>query len=167
MRGCPAVSIKEVTKSVCVRVVIKRPVQPCASYLLFLDEVMYLRMALGTSIVSSFTSTMSKEFTYDSFLSPTCEAQHRQLGPTFYNLRCCYKEPQVKTVWPGHWGSRWWGCSGAQTPRQPWSGLLKSPPAAARWADPAALWGQLHVTEHLPSCWRSGSVGLWRLAGPP
>ncbi len=70
-------------------------------------------------------------------------------------------------VWPGRWGSRWWGCSGARTPRQPWSGLLKSLPAAARWADPAALWGRLRVTERLPSCWRCGSVGLWRLAGPP
>ena len=43
----------------------------CVSYLLPLDEVMYLRIAFGTSIVSSFTNTMSKELMYDSFLSST------------------------------------------------------------------------------------------------
>lgn len=93
MCGCPACSIKEVTKSICVHVVIKSPVRLCASYLLFLDEVMYFRMALGTSIVSSFTSTTSKELTYDSFLSPTCETQHRQLGPTFCNLSSIEETP--------------------------------------------------------------------------
>lgn len=68
---------------------------------------------------------------------------------------------------PDRWGSRRWGCSEARALRRPWSGLLKSRPAAARWVEPAALWGPPHVTQHLLSCWRSGSVDLWRPAGPP
>lgn len=36
---------------------------------------MYLSIALGTSIVSSFTSTTSKASRYDSFLPSTCDKQ--------------------------------------------------------------------------------------------
>lgn len=67
MCDCPACNVE----CICVFVVIKCPVPPCASYLLSPDEVIYLRMAFGTTIVSSFTNTMSKELMYDSFLSST------------------------------------------------------------------------------------------------
>lgn len=135
----------------------------CASYLSPLDEVMYLRMALGTSIVSSFTSTTSKAFTYDSLLSSTCSKHCHWL--TTWNLRCNSWSKRVRQ--PDRWGSQWWGCSGDRPLRRPRSGLLKSPPAAARWAEPAALWGPPRVTSRLLSCWRSGSADLWRLAAPP
>lgn len=151
-----------VHQTVCAYVAMKCPIPPCAAYSLSLDEAMNLRMALGTSIVSSLTSTMSKALTYDSFLSSTCETQHGESGPAHRSPRRPYE-----WHWPGRWGSRWWGRSGAPTPRRPWSGLLTSPRAAARWADPAALWGRPPATGHLPAYWTSGSVGLWRLAGPP
>lgn len=136
-------------------------VSPCASYLSPLDEVIYLRTALGTSIVSSFTSTTSKAFTYDSLLSSTCSKHWL----TTWNLRCNSWAKHARR--PDRWGSQWWGRSGARPLRRPRSGLLKSPPAAARWAEPAALWGPPRVTLHLLSCWRSGSADLWRLAAPP
>lgn len=136
----------------------------CVSYLSPLDEVMYLRTALGTSIVSSFTSTTSKAFTYDSLLSSTCSKHCRWLITT-WNLRCNSWSRRAQR--PDHWGSQWWGCSGARPLRRPQSGLLKSPPAAARWAGPAALWEPPRVTSHLLSCWRSGSADLWRLAASP
>lgn len=67
MCDCPACNmVNGVNKSVCCN-----EVPSCASYLLSFDEVMYLRIPLGMSIVSSFTSTMSNELMYDSFLSST------------------------------------------------------------------------------------------------
>lgn len=80
---CPASNtVNGVNEFVCMYFVWTElcPLPSCASYLLSLDQVMYLRIPLGTSIVSSFTSTMSKELTYNSFLSSTCEKQHTDSG---------------------------------------------------------------------------------------
>lgn len=126
---------------------------------------MYLKMAVGTPIVLSFTSTMSKAFMFESVLPSTCGTQHRWLSSKTeaVALRSARLNPVADLIVEEAGGED------TLVIRHPvgQSGLLKSLPAVERWVDAAAPRGLPHETEHLPSCGRSGSAGLWRLVGPP